>query len=523
MRKRSLYVIVWLILMYFIVSPVCFYVEASGGASQQPEVCWWPSKTMSMYFEFQNEVKWVLFWSELNSKIYSLWSHGTWLFSSEVLKLWLVWMVANDVYTETRKVFSTATTSVALLLLASASVVQSSVDWFVILFKDRPIVRDYKYMLDIETQLFDIAFFRSQQIDLTRPFESQKLVDELVNIIKKYQKLWLLEETGNGLLWNPSMVDVLSDLISMNSRMRNFIVFRGDNILDGYNWCLWNIDIRYCDKGVAVLRFSDSAIKQLDEDYKWIWAFWACNLYASNFKNTISKSNNDNINSVKVAMQDVKDAWVRLKNVFAKDRWNLVKDPCNMSDYEMAQLRAYWWWDWTCWEWVWLSSVWKLKNGVSSAFKKWISWIKNWVSVVKNWVSSAFKKIKEYFRNKKVQIKKDSKPNTAIDVGANSNKWDNWALRWTTTQEKQQQFVKEYWTNENYNSEFNENIRNELLLLYDEMQDDFLQSQSTSSQWDFSYELVKIRWLIDQVEATSNAASSLEKSLQKIADYQCNW
>jgi hypothetical protein len=55
------------------------------------------------------------------------------------------------------------------------------------------------------------------------------------------------------------------------------------------------------------------------------------------------------------------------------------------------------------------------------------------------------------------------------------------------------------------------------------MQDDFLQSQSTSSQWDFSYELVKIRWLIDQVEATSNAASSFEKSLQKIADYQCNW
>ena len=51
----------------------------------------------------------------------------------------------------------------------------------------------------------------------------------------------------------------------------------------------------------------------------------------------------------------------------------------------------------------------------------------------------------------------------------------------------------------------------------------YIQSQRTSSQWDFSYELVKIRWLIDQVEAAANAASSLEKDLQKIADYQCNW
>jgi hypothetical protein len=55
-----------------------------------------------------------------------------------------------------------------------------------ILFKDRPIVRDYKQMLDIETTLFDVAFFRSKQIDLTRPFESD-LLKELDVLIKKYQ------------------------------------------------------------------------------------------------------------------------------------------------------------------------------------------------------------------------------------------------------------------------------------------------------------------------------------------------
>jgi len=59
-------------------------------------------------------------------------------------------------------------------------------DGFAILFKDRPIVRDYKTMLDIETVLFDIAYFRSKQINLTSPFESD-MIDKLNTLVEKYQ------------------------------------------------------------------------------------------------------------------------------------------------------------------------------------------------------------------------------------------------------------------------------------------------------------------------------------------------
>jgi hypothetical protein len=55
-----------------------------------------------------------------------------------------------------------------------------------VLFKDRPIVRDYKEMLDIETSLFNVAFFRSKQMDLTKPFESD-LIEGLNSVIKAYQ------------------------------------------------------------------------------------------------------------------------------------------------------------------------------------------------------------------------------------------------------------------------------------------------------------------------------------------------
>ena len=41
-------------------------------------------------------------------------------------------------------------------------------------------------MMDIETELFDIAYFRSKEIDLTQPFESD-LLSKLNDLIKKYQ------------------------------------------------------------------------------------------------------------------------------------------------------------------------------------------------------------------------------------------------------------------------------------------------------------------------------------------------
>jgi hypothetical protein len=74
-----------------------------------------------------------------------------------------------------------------LLLLSSASILQSNTEGLAILFKDRPIVRDYKEMLDIETQLFDVAFFRSKQIDLTRPFEDDELFEKFKKLIEEYE------------------------------------------------------------------------------------------------------------------------------------------------------------------------------------------------------------------------------------------------------------------------------------------------------------------------------------------------
>jgi len=527
--KRRCYLVIFFLVIYFVFSPISANVEASWWASQQPAVCWWPSKTMSMYFDFQDEVKSILFWSKVNERLYNVTNGNKWLFSSKVLELSPMDALAFNVLSSVGSVISTTSTSVVLLLLASVSVIQSNADGFVILFKDRPIVRDYKYMLDIETELFDIAYYRSKQINLTLPFDSDVLMKNFLKIIQKYQDLWLFEKTGRKPSSDVSMADVLTDLLIMNSAMRNFIVFRWDIVLRWYNWCLWTVNINKCNKDVSVLRFSPEAIAQLDEDYKWIWAFWACNLYASNFKNTISKSADNNLSSVKVAMQDVWDAWIRLWEAtvgwVGKWRWKLLSDPCNMSDYEMAQLRAYWWWNWECWEWIGASTIYpKTKKWVSSVYWK----AKQWVSDFAKWVSSAYWKVKEFFRNKKVERETRKQQKTPLETVANKV-WESAVDENldvmkgnASTQEKQQAITDNYWEWVRFNPNFSYDILGEFLSIYTWTIADYKQSQDSAIESDLSYELKKIRWLLDQVDTVINQAKLLEDDLQKISDYQCN-
>jgi hypothetical protein len=59
-----------------------------------------------------------------------------------------------------------------------------------VLFKDRPIVRDYKQMLDIETDLYDVAYFRCKKVNLLKELEDDsEIYQKLVDIIKEYQEL----------------------------------------------------------------------------------------------------------------------------------------------------------------------------------------------------------------------------------------------------------------------------------------------------------------------------------------------
>jgi TolB-like protein len=50
----------------------------------------------------------------------------------------------------------------------------------------------------------------------------------------------------------------------------------------------------------------------------------------------------------------------------------------------------------------------------------------------------------------------------------------------------------------------------------------FGHSQRAAMASDLSYELIKVKWLVDQVSAAMVWAEQLRKDLQDIADYQCS-
>ena len=491
--KKKLYLLIIFVLMFQVFNISFLYVEASD--SKQPKTCNWPSDMMVNYFDFQSEVKSILLWTEINSERFSAEFGSWWLFTNKVLTFnstSAIELLSSSVVWNIRSFVSNSVTSLVLLELAAFSVVQSNIEWFAILFTDWPIVRDYKHMLDIETELFDIAYFRSKEIPLTRPLDSE-WITKLKTVIKKYQDLWLLEEKSwwiGDIHW--SISDLMIDLVSMNASMKQFIMVGGKigkSWLRKYNWCFWNIDKNKCTREFAILKFSDGAISGLYEDYKEVRSFWKCNSYANQFKWTIGKTINNNVGMVSSAIKDVGDSIKRLKNaLFKKERWDF-RDPCkDLSDYEMAQLQAYWWWNWECWEWINLFTA------------------------------------KKYIKDKIAHIKQKKKHSEVLRSAKTA--WSNWNLNenleTSMTDAQRAQKYREIVGSGNLKQFYDFDLWSWFLFFFETTMDEYAQSQEHAASVDVSTLFPHFRWVLDQVDATTKKTNDLQKTLQKIKDKQCS-
>ena len=128
------------------------------------------------------------------------------------------------------------------------------------------------------------------------------------------------------------MAGVLMDLLKMNTAMKDFIAMGDDLSREDLG--------EYLDK---------SAIDKLDEDYKEVRGFSVCNSYFKSIKGRLSSITKSN--SVKTSVEDIKEATERLRKALVEKSWSVKnrKGVCDdLSEYEIAQLKAYWGPDWTC-------------------------------------------------------------------------------------------------------------------------------------------------------------------------------
>ena len=464
---------------------------------------------MSNYFNFQREAISILWWSEVNERLLSV-SFGEWgLFANKVLELSAIDLLASGIVWNIRSSVSNLFTSSYLFFLILASVVQSNVEWLAILVKDRPVVRDYKEMLDIETQLFDVAYFRSKQINLTRPIE-WNVFNRFKALLEKYQDLWLLEK-GETLSWNVAMIDILTDLVVMNAAMKHFIMIWGKlwkSGLNAYYRCMWYVDKDSCSRDIAVLKFSTWAIATLYEDYRDVQSFSACNSFANSFKSSIKRATSSASNSLKTAWEDIKNAVERLrKALVGKWAWNLKNNRqsmCdNISEYEMAQLRAYWWPDWTCGKFV--------KASASL----------NWTDV-----SSLLVKTKQLLKERKAQKEQKQKLKKSKSE-SEKNKVANELQSQNSTSEKRQRRYKYFWSGvEQYNPDFSEELSSKFELMFDDVMDKYWQSSENANSSEISDLLTRGKWILDQVDKSvdniDNMTNGLKPILQKIVNKQCS-
>lgn len=496
MKRKSLLIVV-IVVLFQALAPSFIYAKTNDGEINQPKVCSWPSEMMSNYFNFQYEAISILLWSKVNERALTVSLSDRGLFSQKVLSLSAIDLVASSVASKAISSFSNLLTSAVLILLVSASVVQSNIGWLAILYQDRPVVRDYKEMLDIETQLFDVAYFRSKQINLTRPLEWD-MSTKLKELIKKYQEKWLLDK-GKVLEDGSSMADVILDFLSMNAVMKHFVTFGGTGTLSDYNWCIWSFGKDSCNKNTAVLKFSQSAVDQLDKDYEAVRSFSACNSYANFFRNSIGETIDSNKESVKTSVQDVKDSMNRLWWTLVGDRrWNFKNNRnsiCEwMSDYEMAQLRAYWWPNRKCWE--------RFNASLDVAD-----------------ISSVFSEIDSYSKEKIAQREQKDKMDLAItsENGSFSKLWS-----WTTAKDKKQQWYDMYGSGTEYSPNFSMELNSKFEDIFNETMDWYWQSLQSAISSDTSSLFPKGKWILDQVDKTMSGTNNLKDVLQKIVDKQCS-
>lgn len=500
MRRKYLLIVV-LVVLFQVLAPAIFRVEASSATTSQPEVCSWPSEMMSNYFNFQKEAISILLGTKVNERLLKVTFTSKGLFSKEVLGLSAIDLIANGIVWNIRSSVSNLLTSAVLFLLVSSSVVQSNVEWLAILFKDRPAVRDYKEMLDIESELFDVAYFRSKQINLTRPIE-WNLAGDLDKLIKKYQDLWLLEQGKFVEGGNSSMADILSDLLTMNTAMKHFIMVGGKlwkSGLSSYYWCLWVVDKDFCNKNTFVLKFTQTGVDLLSDAYEDVMWFSVCNPSVNYFASSIDSAVSNGKDSVKNSIQDVKNSMNTLWGALVgKGRWNFKNNRSSMcewiSEYEMAQLRAYWWPNWTCWKWVNASlDLWDL--------------------------SPVLLEVQKSFREKKANQDLEDK---MIEGKSSDNSSISKLLSFTSTSEKKQQWYNMFWSGSNYNPQFSSELNSGFENIFEEVMNQYWQSLDNASSSDISDLVIKGGWLLNQVNKTMEKTDELKDVLQDIADKQCS-
>ena len=240
--------------------------ETGGKAceGERPSVCWATPDTLIYYLDFQREMSSALQTEDFKSVVETIQESEKWIFSNWLLKLGQLENFENTLAGKSLQVFykTAERTTISILTLAylfelsAISAASDNTIYFTILFHDRPIVRDWSRVLDVEWNLSKNA----QRIwDMWQIQQTMESTEPFQKIVEKYQGKWLLSWWSN---LPPSMkyTDLITELAFMNASVKRFIAYDATGAMSNLTW---------------YIKFNDEWIESISKDYEcarwWLW------------------------------------------------------------------------------------------------------------------------------------------------------------------------------------------------------------------------------------------------------------
>ena len=439
MKKQISKIIIAIFLVQTFASNFFYAAAQEKTCEDYPPVCTATSPSMQTYLEFQREMATLLSTNKFKTATEQVAEWKWWLFTSKILSLTGTESFADSLVWKTLRTADITATRSATSILTSLFLFELSAIWaladntigLTILLQDRPIVRDWSKLLDVERTLSEIAYELWSNWEIKNKITDVSAFD---NIINKYKWEWLIEEAT--FWWSIAYTDLILQLAELNSAVKWFIAYDSTGMFDEYNNGDYNIKIQ------------EKWIQELEDEYKCARrTFWfKCSTSWKSLTKNLKILTNNTSKQWKWAVKQIKDSYKELK----QSLWNrsAIKDrfqwkDLTLTDRERELLESRYWLNaakMTKWE---SSGLISLNSNIPDKWNSLAKWVKTAVKSFK-WAITDFKekwknkdaeytKLKEEAKAKKKELKDEVYVGNRNKVffGINTDTWKKSEYIWT--------------------------------------------------------------------------------------------
>ena len=321
---------------------IFFWVAFADDEDQPCEVCSRMSNEMQLYVNFQVEMIWALSQVYQEKEIYSGRTKRG-LFSYWALSVWANFLnsLAGSINKLTQSAVDVARSAelAAVIVTKNVSNLTFSAEWlwgFLILFRQRPFVRDWNTLQEIDSSLDDLLWDVGMQWMLRKSISSDTMWN-LNDIVAKYVVATSSDKALFAefkLDWNARYEDVILLLCNLNTVMQNFFTVESIFV---YDKKLAAFESKLGEEGIFTVSLNHKYLQNLSDSYACVkgkaW-FKNCGWSLTDFANDISSIWTDMSVKFSNALKEIKDSSKKLAEA-GKVTGKVMKNKYSKSDEDL--------------------------------------------------------------------------------------------------------------------------------------------------------------------------------------------